>query len=97
MRKQRAEIYLVGIKTILDLLLTASNPLWYEKTLKAYFDSKGYKYDSRLQGADAILCPEYFCVRLGIGLKIFDALYLAGIRTISDLLQASPTLPGTET
>lgn len=29
MRKQRAEGYLVGIKTVLDLLLTASDPLWY--------------------------------------------------------------------
>ena len=61
----------------------------YEKTLKGYLERKGCEYRPRPTDADAVLCPEDYCVRLGIGLKIFDALLSAGIKTISDLLQAA--------
>lgn len=61
----------------------------YEKTLKAYLEKKGCEYRPRPTDADVVLCSEDYCQRLGIGLKLFDALYSAGIKTISDLLQAA--------
>lgn len=58
----------------------------YEATLRKYFETKGWSYDERFDDDGKMICGTDYCLRLGISLKHFDALFAAGIRTVVDLV-----------
>ena len=58
----------------------------YEATLRKYFETKGWTYNERFDDEGRTVGGMDYCVRLGISLKQFDALYAAGIRTVVDLV-----------
>lgn len=58
----------------------------YEVTLRKYFESKGWSYSERFDDDGKAVSGMDYCLRLGISLKHFDALYTAGIKTIVDLV-----------
>ena len=61
----------------------------YEATARRYFAGKGWPYQEHLAGETNDICGTDYCLRLGISLKQFDALYTAGIQTIFDLIVIS--------
>ena len=58
----------------------------YEATIRKYFAKKGWTYKERFDDEGKMICGTDYCLRLGISLKQFDALYTAGIETIVDLV-----------
>ena len=61
----------------------------YEATVRKYFARKGWNYRERPDGEGQGVSGTDYCLRLGISLKQFDALFTAGIRTVFDLIVIS--------
>ena len=58
----------------------------YNVTLRKYFESKGWTYSERFDDEGKTVGGTEYCLRLGLSLKQFDALYAAGIKTVADLV-----------
>ncbi len=61
----------------------------YETVARRYFAGKGWDYKERQARENEKIGGNDYCLRLGISLKQVDALYNAGIVTVSDLAAAS--------
>jgi len=61
----------------------------YEKAARSYFGKTGWEYQEPVRDKAGQISGMDYCLRLGISLKQFRALYMNGIKTIFDLIVAS--------
>jgi hypothetical protein len=61
----------------------------YEKAARSYFGKTGWEYQEPVRDKGGQISGMDYCLRLGISLKQFRALYMNGIKTIFDLIVAS--------
>ena len=61
----------------------------YEAAVRRYFAGKGWAYQERPADEGNDVSGVDYCLRLGISLKHFEALYRAGIHTVFDLIAVS--------
>ena len=61
----------------------------YEKAARSYFGKTRWEYQEPVRDKAGQISGMDYCLRLGISLKQFRALYMNGIKTIFDLIVAS--------